>query len=182
MLTACASTAQTPVVKFPAKPSTAETPPPPPAQPAHIDYGAIANEFLRDYNTQYVRLYTASSETGWRLNTQIVPGDTTNAGGTTRANQRMAASTGSASNIQQLRDLLTHRNELNGLQTKQLETALYNAANNPQTVADVVKARIKAEAAQTEKLYGFDYKYASKSFTNNDLDELLRKETNPAKR
>ena len=71
---------------------------------------------------------------------------------------------------------------MNGLQTKQLETALYNAANNPQIVADVVKARIKAEAAQTEKLYGFDYKYAGKSVTTNDLDELLRKETNPAKR
>ncbi|WP_460503557.1 M2 family metallopeptidase, partial [Hymenobacter agri] len=108
--------------------------------------------------------------------------DTANAGATTRANQRMAAFTGSAANIQQLRDLLSHRNDLNGLQVKQLETALYNAANNPQTVADVVKARIKAEAAQTEKLYGFDYKYAGKSVTTNDLDELLRKETNPARR
>ncbi|GAA4050288.1 M2 family metallopeptidase [Hymenobacter glaciei] len=182
VLNACASTAQTPVVKSPAKPTTAETPPPPPAQPAHIDYGAIADEFLRDYNAQYVQLYTASSEAEWRSNTRIVPGDTANAGATTRANQRMAAFTGSASNIQQLRDLLKHRDELNGLQIKQLETALYNAANNPQTVADVVKARIKAEAAQTEKLYGFDYKYAGKSVTTNDLDELLRKETNPAKR
>ena len=181
MLTACTSTAQTPKVKSPAKPTTADTPPPP-AQPAHIDYGAIADEFLRDYNAQYVRLYTASSEAEWRSNTHIVPGDTTNAGATTRANQRMAAFTGSASNIQQLRDLLKHRDELNGLQIKQLETALYNAANNPQTVADVVKTRIKAEAAQTEKLYGFDYKYAGKSVTTNDLDALLRKEIDPAKR
>ena len=181
-LTACASTAQTPVVKSPAKLPTAEMPPLPPTPPAHIDYGAIADEFLHDYNIQYVRLYTASSEAEWRSNTHIVPGDTANAGATTRANQRLAAFTGSAGNIQQLRDLLTHRNELNGLQTKQLETALYNAANNPQTVADIVKARINAEAAQTEKLYGFDYRYTCKSLTNNDLDELLRKETSPAKR
>ena len=180
-LTACTSTAQTRTGKTPTKTTTAETPPPP-AQPAHIDYGALADEFLRDYSTQYVRLYTAASEAEWRSNTHIVPGDTANAGATTRANQRMAAFTGSAGNIQQLRDLLAHRNELNGLQVKQLETALYNAANNPQTVADVVKARIKAEAAQTEKLYGFDYKYAGKSVTTNDLDELLRKETSPAKR
>ena len=152
------------------------------APPAHIDYGAIADEFLRDYNARYVRLYTASQEAEWRSNTHIVPGDTANAGATTRANQHLAAYTGSASNIQQLRELLAHRNELNGLQVKQLETALYNAANNPQTVADVVQARIRAEAAQTEKLYGFDYKYAGKSVTTNDLDELLRKETNPARR
>lgn len=129
-----------------------------------------------------MHLYTASSEGKWRSNTYIVPGDTTNAGATTRANQRMAAFTGSASNIQQLRDLLTHRDKLNGLQSKQLETALYNATNNPQTVADVVKACIKAEAAQTGKLCGFDYKYAGKYVTTNDLNELLRKETNPAKR
>ena len=177
-LTACASTAQTPVLKIPPPSTTAETPPP----PTHVDYVAITDKFLRDYNAQYVRLDPASSEAEWRSNTHIVPGDTTNAGATTRANQRVAAFPVSASNIQQLRDLLTHRDELDGLQTKQLETALYNAANNPQTVADMVKARIKAEAAQTEKLYGFDYKYTGKSLTNNDLDELLRKETSPAKR
>ncbi|MDQ2772632.1 MAG: M2 family metallopeptidase [Bacteroidota bacterium] len=181
LLTACASTAQTPVVKQPAKPTNAETPPPP-GQPAHIDYSAIADDFLKTYNADYVRLYTASSLAEWRSNTHILPGDTANAGATTRANQRLAAYTGSASNIQQIRDLLAHRNELNGLQSKQLETALYNAANNPQTVADVVKSRIKAEAAQTEKLYGFDYKYAGKSVTTNDLDELLRKETDLTKR
>lgn len=179
MLTACASTTQTPVVNLPAKPTTGETPP---AQPAHIDYGALADEFLRDYNTRYVQLYTAASEAEWRSNTRIVPGDTANAGATTRANQRMAAFTGSAANIQQLRALLAHRDELNGLQVKQLETALYNAANNPQTVAGVVQARIRAEAAQTEQLYGFDYKYAGKSVTTNNLDELLRKETNLARR
>ncbi|WP_426061968.1 M2 family metallopeptidase [Hymenobacter sp. B1770] len=146
------------------------------------DYRAQAEQFLAGYNAEYVRLYTASSEAEWRSNTRIVPGDTANSGATTRANQRMAAFTGSAENIQKLRELLEHKADLTELQTKQLETALYNAANNPQTVAEVVKRRIAAEAAQTEKLYGFDYKYAGKSITTNDLDELLRKETNPQKR
>jgi peptidyl-dipeptidase A len=153
--------------------------PPPPVAP---DYRAQAQKFLDGYNAEYVRLYTASSEAEWRSNTHIVAGDTSNAGATTRANQRMAAFTGSAENIRQLRELLTHKSALMPLQVKQLETALYNAANNPQTVADVVKKRISAEAAQTEKLYGFDYKYAGKSVTTNDIDELLRKETNPQKR
>ncbi|WP_210519020.1 M2 family metallopeptidase [Hymenobacter terricola] len=175
-LAACAPTAKAPVATTPAATPT------PPAAPAPPDYRAQAEQFLTGYNAEYVRLYTASSEAEWRSNTHIVAGDTTNAGATTRANQRMAAFTGSAGNIRQERELLAHKADLTAIQTKQLETALYNAANNPQTVADVVKRRIAAEAAQTEKLYGFDYKYAGKSVTTNDLDELLRKEINPARR
>ncbi len=175
LLTACAPTAKAPVATMPAPPEM-------PVSPAAPDYRAQAEQFLTSYNAEYVRLYTASSEAEWRSNTHIVAGDTSNAGATTRANQRMAAFTGSADNIRQLRELLAHKADLPAIQTKQLETALYNAANNPQTVADVVQRRIGAEAAQTEKLYGFDYKYAGKSVTTNDLDELLRKENNPTKR
>ncbi|MBF9239390.1 M2 family metallopeptidase [Hymenobacter sp. BT683] len=175
-LAACAPTAKAPVA------TTPETATAPPAAPAPPDYRAQAEQFLTAYTAEYVRLYTASSEAEWRSNTHIVPGDTSNAGATTRANQRMAAFTGSTENIQKLRELLEHKADLTELQTKQLATALYNAANNPQTVADVVKRRIAAEAAQTEKLYGFDYKYAGKSVTTNDLDELLRKEINPQRR
>ena len=174
-LAACVPTAKTPVATTP----TATTVP---AAPAPPDYRTQADQFLARYNAEYVRLYTASSEAEWRSNTRIVPGDTSNAGATTRANQRMAAFTGSTENIQKLRELLEHQADLTGIQTKQLQTALYNAANNPQTVADVVKRRIGAEAAQTEKLYGFDYQYAGKSVTTNDLDELLRNENNPTKR
>jgi peptidyl-dipeptidase A len=154
----------------------------PPAAASTTDYRAQAEQFLAAYNPEYVRLYTASSEAEWRSNTHIVPGDTANAGATARANERMAAFTGSTDNIKQLRELLAHKDQLSEIQVKQLETALYNAANNPQTVADVVKQRIKAEAAQTEKLYGFDYKYAGKSVTTNDLDELLRTVKNPQQR
>ncbi|RZK44045.1 MAG: peptidase, partial [Hymenobacter sp.] len=99
-----------------------------------------------------------------------------------RSRAMLAAFSGSAANIARLRALLTHQDQLTPLQAKQLETALYNAANSPQTAAELVKRRIKAEAAQTEKLYGFDYKYAGKSVTTNDLDELLRTETNPQRR
>ena len=175
LLTACAPTAKAPVATMPAPPAMS-------VSPAAPDYRAQAEQFLTSYNAEYVRLYTASSEAEWRSNTHIVAGDTSNAGATTRANQRMAAFTGSADNIRQLRELLAHKADLPAIQTKQLETALYNAANNPQTVADVVQRRIGAEAVQTEKLYGFDYKYAGKSVTTNDLDELLRKENNPTRR
>jgi peptidyl-dipeptidase A len=174
LLTACAPTTKMPVATTPA-----------PAAPAGLaapDYRAQAETFLTQYTAEYVRLYTQASEAEWTSNTHIVPGDTTNAGRTARANERMAAFAGSAANIATLRDLLAHKDQFAPLQVKQLETALYNAANSPQTVAGLVKQRIKAEAAQTEKLYGFTYTYAGKPVTTNDLDELLRTETNPRKR
>ena len=180
-LSACAPTAKTPVATTPV---ATPTPAVAPNQPSgvQIDFKDAADQFLTAYNQEYVRLYTQASEAEWTSNTHIVPGDTTNANRTARANERMAAFAGSAENIEALRGLLTQKSQLTPLQVKQLEAALYNAANSPQMVADVVKRRIKAEAAQTEKLYGFDYKYAGKSVTTNDLDELLRKETNPQKR
>ncbi|GAA4505840.1 hypothetical protein GCM10023172_34270 [Hymenobacter ginsengisoli] len=175
VLTACAPTAKVPVATTPAPPAT-------PASPAPPDYRAQAESFLTQYTAEYVRRYTEASEAEWTSNTHIVPGDTTNAGRTARANERMAAFAGSAENIARLRELLGHKDQLTPLQVKQLETALYNAANSPQTVAPLVKRRIKAEAAQTEKLYGFTYTYAGKPVTTNDLDALLRTETNPQKR
>jgi len=176
-LAACAPTAKTSTA------TTAPTTTPEPAtQPAVPLWGQQAETFLKAYTGEYQRLYAQATEAEWRSNTHIVPGDTSNSGATARANERMAAFTGSADNIRQLRQLIEHKDQLSELQVKQLQTALYNAANSPQTIAEVVKRRIKAEAAQTEKLYGFDYKYAGKSVTTNDLDELLRKEKNPAKR
>ncbi len=176
LLTACAPTAKIPT-------ATAPTAAPEPAtQPVVPRWDERAETFLKAYSTEYQSLYTQATEAEWRSNTHIVPGDTSNAGATARANERMATFTGSAANIKELRELIDHKDQLTELQVKQLQAALYNAANSPQTIADVVKRRIKAEAAQTEKLYGFDYKYAGKSVTTNDLDELLRKEKNPLKR
>lgn len=172
----CAPTAKTP----PTASAASETPVA--TQPAAPDWRAQADAFLRQYSTQYQRLYTQSSEAEWRSNTHIVAGDTTNAAATARANQAMAAFTGSTENITRLRELLEHQSELSELQVKQLKAALYNAANSPQTIADVVMRRIKAETAQVEKLYGYDYKYQGKSVTTNDIDEVLRKEKNATKR
>ncbi|QMU28482.1 M2 family metallopeptidase [Adhaeribacter radiodurans] len=146
------------------------------------DYKQQADTFLQAYSVKYQKLYTASSEAEWASNTRIVASDSANAVATRRANEAFAAFTGSKENIEQLQDLLQHKEELETIQVKQLETALRAAANNPQTVADVVKSRIKAETEQSEKLYGFDYKLNGKSVTTNQIDEILRTETDPAKR
>jgi peptidyl-dipeptidase A len=181
-LAACAPTAKNaaPTASAPTAPA-APTPPPPPAPP-QVDWRADAEQFLQGYSAEYVKLYTASSEAEWRSNTHIVAGDSTNATATRQANEAMAAFQGSAENIRRIRELLGHREALTPLQVKQLEVALYNAASSPQTVAEVVKRRIKAETQQTEKLYGYEYKYNGKTVTTNDLDDLLRKEKDPKKR
>ncbi|MCJ8166255.1 M2 family metallopeptidase [Pontibacter sp. E15-1] len=141
-----------------------------------------AAAFLTQYSTTYQKLYTLSTEAEWASNIKIVEGDSTNAVATRKANEALAAFTGSAENIQQARALLGQKDQLTDLQVKQLEAVLYAGANNPQTIPDVVKARIKAETEQTEKLYGFDYRIYQKSVSTNDIDNILRSERNVKKR
>src|SRR5690606_15252843 len=93
-----------------------------------------------------------------------------------------AAFTGSVANIEKEKGLLTRRDQRSPLQVKQLETMLYLAANNPQTIPEVVKDRIKAESEQTQKLYGFRYTLNGKQVTTNDLDDILKTEIHLDKR
>jgi len=141
-----------------------------------------AQAFLDQYSQKYQQLYTASAEAEWRSNTHIVEGDSTNAVATRRANEALAAFTGSAENINKAKAMLAKKDQLTPLQTKQFEAILYSGANNPQIIPDVVKARIKAETEQTEKLYGFDYSIYKKSVSTNEIDDILKNEINLQKR
>jgi peptidyl-dipeptidase A len=148
------------------------------AGPAEKD----AQEFLAKYNVDYQKLSYESGIAEWRSNTVIVEGDTMNAYNTRMANEALAAFTGSKKNIAKARELLEHRDHLTDLTVRQLEKVLYMAANNPQTVPDLVKARIEAEAIQTEKLYGFDFQLGGQPVSTNDIDNVLKKEPDLDKR
>lgn len=141
-----------------------------------------AQKFLDEYTTQYVELYSNSSEAQWSANIEIKAGDSANILRAQKADEAMAAFTGSKENIEQAKKLLEKKDKLTELQRKQLEVILYAAANNPQTIADVVKQRIKAETEQTQKLYGFQYMLDGKKVSTNDIDDILKKETNTDKR
>ncbi len=132
--------------------------------------------FLDGYSTTFQELYTASYDAEWVSNTHIVEGDDTNARRTRTANEALAAFTGSAANIEAARGYLARQAELNPLQRRQLETILFKAGGNPQTVPELVKERIAAEAAQTEKLYGFTFHLDGREVATNDLDDMLRAE------
>ncbi|MFZ0391634.1 MAG: M2 family metallopeptidase, partial [Calditrichia bacterium] len=141
-----------------------------------------AGEFIDNYTNEYQQLYYRSARAEWQSNTHIVEGDSSNAVETRRANEALAGFTGSADNIKKIRGFLENSNDLSDLQVRQLETMLYMAGNNPGTVPDVVKARIKAEAAQTEHLYGFSFTVDGTEITPNEIDDILRTSTDLKKR
>lgn len=138
--------------------------------------------YLDAYNKQYQELSTLSNEAQWASNTKIIAGDSTNAIATRKTGEALAKFTGSSENIDKANHFLAQKEKLTPLQVKQLEKVLYLAAGNPATIEALVKERIKAETAQVEKLFGFDFKLDGKSVTTNDLDGVLMAEKDPAKR
>lgn len=141
-----------------------------------------AQTFLDGYTEQYVKLYYQSSEAQWQANTEIKEGDSSKAVAAQKADEAMAAFTGSKENIEAAQKFLDKKTDLTPIQQKQLELILYTAANNPQTVAALVRQRIKAETDQTQKLYGFQYTLGGKKVSTNELDDILKNETNINKR
>ena len=137
-----------------------------------------AQAFVDTYTLEFVKLGLAVSEAEWASNTHIVEGDTTNAHNSKVAKEAYAAFTGNTANIEQTQKYLERRDKLSPLLERQLDAILYEAGNNPQSVAELVKERIKVETEQVEKLYGFDFKLDGKSVTTNDMDELLRNDNN----
>ena len=59
---------------------------------------------------------------------------------------------------------------------------LFNAAQYPATVPELVSERIAAETEQVETLYGFEFTLNGDPITPNRIDELLRTSSDPAER
>lgn len=141
-----------------------------------------AQAYLDSYAAEFQRLYYASAQAEWASNTHIVEGDSTNARRTKAANEAYASFVGSVANIERIRGYLAQKDRLTPIQVRELEAMLYAAANQPQTVPDVVRRRIAAETEQTEKLYGYTFMVGGKAVTPNQIDSTLRNSTNIADR
>lgn len=146
------------------------------------DISAAVQSYLEQYNLEYQKLYAASAAGQWMLNTHIVEGDTVASHNAAVADEAMAKFTGSKANIDSARKYLALQDQLTPLQIRQLQTILFNAGNNPETAGDVVKKRIEATNAQTEKLYGFHYMLDGKATTVNALDHILQTSDNMEER
>ncbi len=141
-----------------------------------------AQAFLDSFNTEYVKLSAVYSEAQWASNTKIMEGDSTNAIAQQEAGQAYSDFVGSNTVIDKVQGFLKEKDKLTPVQVKQMEVILYNAGNYTQKAADAVKARIKAETDQTAKLYGFNYAIDGKPVTTNNIDSILRVETDINKR
>lgn len=141
-----------------------------------------AQAFIDQYTNEYVDLYYKASEAEWKANTEIIEGDTIIANNAKLASEDMAKFTGSKENIASAKKFLESKDKLTDIQVKQLETILYAAANNPQTIPDVVKERIAIEVDQNQKLFGFQYTINGKPVSTNDIDGILKTETDLNKR
>ncbi|MEQ8519182.1 MAG: M2 family metallopeptidase [Cytophagales bacterium] len=141
-----------------------------------------AQAFLDAYTAEFVDLYYASSEAQWKANTMIIESDTEIQKAVNAADEAFAEFTGKKENIEKARKYLEIQDQLEPLQTKQFESILYMAANNPATVSDLVKKRIAAENAQNEKLFGFDFQLDGRSLSTNEIDNILKEEGDINKR
>ncbi len=133
-----------------------------------------AQQFIDNYTSTWSKLRYESALAEWQSNTMIIDGDDTNAKATIAANAKLVAFTGNKQNIASATWFLKLDSFLTELQVKQLKAILYVAAGSPETAKDLVDKRLKAEAEQTEKLFGFDFKIDGKSVTTNDIDKILR--------
>jgi peptidyl-dipeptidase A len=168
----------------PAPQAAAPAPAPPGAAPAAAAPSPReeAQRFLDEYVATYQPLYYTANQADWASNTHIVEGDTTNAARTRRAQEALSAFSGNVANIERTRALLRQRDQLDPLQVLQLERILYNAASAPQTVPELVRARIAAETRQVETLYGYQFTLNGRAVTPNQLDEVIRSGTDLRRR
>lgn len=143
---------------------------------------AEAQKYLDSYNAAYQPLYYASAEGQWVLQTKIIEGDTTASHNAAMADEAYAKYTGSTANIDSAKKYLALKDKLTPLQTKQFEAILFMAGNNPETAGEAVKKRIDATNKQVELLYGFKYMLNGKQVSTNDIDKMLREETDVKKR
>jgi peptidyl-dipeptidase A len=155
---------------------------PKPAEQNHSMTLTEVDSFLADYNKQYQQLMIPSAEAAWTLNTRIEEGDTVTARVAQEAEEAMVAFTGSAHNITMARKYLDLGDRLSPVQKRQLDAILYNAGGSPQTVVELVKEKIKASNAQTQALFGFDFKIDGESVSTNDIDHILENSDDLKKR
>ena len=137
---------------------------------------AGVDRFLEQYNEQYGKFSTASSEAQWKANTEIIPGDSTNDKASQKAQEAYAAFTGQKQVVDSTQYYLKDESELPDLQRRQLKAILYLAGNNPEQAKDLVQQRIKAETEAISKYYGYSFTINGKPVSTNKIDETLGRE------
>jgi peptidyl-dipeptidase A len=138
-----------------------------------------ADRFLALVNAGYKGLYRVSSEAQWLAVTDVTP---VHDAASETAAKASAAFNGNPAIINEAKELLSHRADLNELTLRQLNQVLLNAAEAPMTNPDLVAARVEAETKQASTLNSFEFKLDGKPITANDIDNKLDQSTDLAER
>lgn len=138
-----------------------------------------AQDLLRYYDSLYLGLYRTASEAQWAASTDVSP---VHEGERTGANTALAAFQGDKNIIETTRALLKKRAELPPLIARQLDKIILAAGEGPGTIPQVVKARVAAESRQSSIMDGFTFTLEGKPASANDIDEVLHKSRDVAKR
>ena len=133
--------------------------------------------FLDLYNSLYLDQYRTLQQFEWAASTDV---NDYHDGGRTAAGQAYAAFIGNRTIIERTRNYLSHKDDLDPLQVRQLEAILYAASNYPGTFPDLVNARIEAESRQSSRMDSFQFCLrhdpqggCAEPTTANDIDERL---------
>ncbi|MEM9291261.1 MAG: M2 family metallopeptidase [Acidobacteriota bacterium] len=155
---------------------------PGPADPSAEEVQAEVDSFLEDFTARHLELYTKAAQAQWQTNVRIVEGDTTAAQQAEEAQEALTGFVGSVQTIETVRSYLESRDLLTPLQVRQLEAILYDAADYPQTVPEIVAQRIGAELRSNEALFSHDFQVDGRSVSANDIDDALVSQNDPAVR
>jgi peptidyl-dipeptidase A len=154
-------------------------PSPSPAPATRSSLQERSDHFLGLMNASYQALYQVNSETQWKAVTDVTPEHDAAA---EVAGKAYAAFNGNPAVINEARDLVSHRAELDPLTVRELNQVLLNAAEGPMTNPLLVARRIQAETRQASFLNSFQFKLKGKPITVNEIDNLLTSSTDLAKR
>ncbi|MCB0397828.1 MAG: M2 family metallopeptidase [Flavobacteriales bacterium] len=139
---------------------------------------ATPKEFLDEFDQKFQDLYTKAQEQEWLLNTHIVDGDTLTEKRQQAAMEALSGYLGSDEVVNAAKGFLEKKDSLTPLEVRQMEAILYMAASSPASVANIVKAKIAADARQTTNLFKFTYTLNDKEVSTNQLDSILAHSTN----
>lgn len=137
-----------------------------------------ANEFLQTYQTEFAKLEKTNNELYWKASISGKDEDFQAAGAAELALRQFHSS---AEKFKIIKDLLTQKNQLEDITTRQLEVAYLLFAGN-QLPADMLKQMVEQQKELEKINSNFRGKIDNQEYPNNELIQIMRKETNSTKR
>ncbi len=164
--------------------SAAPTPSGPASGTGGADLPRRAAAFLREYETQYQRLYTGAQQAQWQSVTDVTEAHTQ---ASVAAAKQLNQFVGERSRLEALREFRRNAWRLDPLTNRQINAAYLLAADNPGTIPELVAQRTEAEVRQAATQDGYRYKLRDsagheRAVSANDIDEVLVKSRSESER